>query len=64
MYFQFPIIKSLNKVLAITCNSIIAPNKHRLEHNNLATIRRENLKGAYVVQEYAIYRKLKTQCKP
>ena len=32
---------------SIACNSTIASNKQRQEHNNLATMRRAQLKGAH-----------------
>ena len=61
--------KSLNKFSSIACNSTIAPNKQGLEHNNLATVRRAKLKGAYVFQEPPICENLDqmqthTKCKP
>ena len=36
----------------MTCNSMIASNKQRQEHKNLATIQREKLKGAWALQEH------------
>ena len=56
--------KSLHTFSSITWNSTIIPNKERLEHNNLATIWRAKLKGAYVVQEPPICKNLEPNCKP
>ena len=37
----------LNIFLSIACKSLIATNTQRQEHNNLATIQSEKLKGAH-----------------
>ena len=39
--------KVMGQIASIACNSTIASNKQRLEHNNLAIIRRIKLKGAH-----------------
>ena len=36
---------------SIACKSTIAPNKQRLEHNNLATNHEAKVKGAYAIHE-------------
>ena len=60
---HFPMRKSLINSLFTTCDSTIAPNKQRLEHNNLVIIWRGKLKGAHVVQEPLICKNLESKCK-
>ena len=48
--------KSLSILISIACNLTINLNKQRQEHNNLATIWREKLKGAMSVQEPSNYK--------
>ena len=43
--------KSLKVFSSIACNSIIASNKQRQQHSDLATIQRAKLKGAHVLEE-------------
>ena len=45
IHFHFPIRKLLNIISYIGFYSMIASNKQRQEHNNLAIIQREKLKG-------------------
>ena len=44
---NFPMRKSLDVSSSIASNSMVASNKQRHQHNNLATIRRQKLKGAH-----------------
>ena len=46
-HFHFPMKKSLSIFSSIACKSMIASSKQRQNHNNLATIYKEKLKGAH-----------------
>ena len=57
--------KSLNIFPSIAFNSTIASNKHRQEHNKLATIQRAKLKEAHErFKSLQLIKKLEPKCKP